>query len=118
MSRILFVALGGALGCVARYLLSGLLQRASGFPVGTLAVNVLGCLAAGVLLGLLETKGLGEDITAFLMPGLLGGFTTFSAFGAETMSLWRAGATGLAMLNAGANLVGGLGAVWAGRKLA
>ena len=118
MSRILLVALGGALGAVARFGLSGFLQRSEGFPFGTLAVNVLGCLAAGVILGMLETKGLGEYARVFLVPGILGGFTTFSAFGAETVSLWQSGAAGLAAANAASNLILGFGAVWAGWKLA
>ncbi len=114
MPRILLVALGGAIGAAVRYALSTLLQKPGGFPFGTLAVNVLGCLAIGILLG----KGLGEGTRAFLVPGILGGFTTFSAFGAETMTLWQSGATGLALTNAGASLVLGLGAVWAGQRLA
>ena len=117
LGRILLVALGGALGCAARFALSGLLQKPGGFPYGTLAVNALGCLAAGVVLGLMENKGWSEDVRTFLMPGVLGGFTTFSAFGAETLTLWQSGAAGLAALNAIANLTLGLGSVWAGWKL-
>ena len=111
VNRILLVALGGALGCAGRFALSGALQKPGAFPTGTLAVNVLGCLAAGWLLG---RQAFGEDIRTLLMPGLLGGFTTFSAFGAETLGLWQAGQAGLAAVNAGANLVLGFGAVWAG----
>ncbi len=120
VSRLILVAFGGALGCAGRFALSGLLQRnlQGGFPYGTLAVNVLGCLAAGFLLGMMETRGWSEDTRAFLVPGVLGGFTTFSAFGLETMALWQSGAAGLAALNAAGNLVLGLGGVWAGRKLA
>lgn len=117
MTRLLLVALGGALGAVARVLLSGALPRPSGFPLGTLAVNVLGCLAAGAFLAHAEARGsVTEDARAFLVSGVLGGFTTFSAFGGETFGLWRAGETGLAAANAGANLILGFGAVWAGHK--
>ena len=115
MRQILLVALGGALGAAARFSLSGLLQKPDGFPAGTLAVNVAGCLAAGWLLG---RQALSGDVRAFLMPGLLGGFTTFSAFGVETLALWQTGRAVLAAANAAANLLLGLGAAWAGRALA
>jgi CrcB protein len=121
MRTLGFVALGGALGAVLRHLLGGLVQARAGvvFPLGTLAVNVAGCLAIGVLTELVESRGgLHPETRALLMVGLLGGFTTFSAFGNETLSLLRDGEPTLAGANVAANVVLGLLAVWAGRVAA
>ena len=116
------MALGGAVGSVLRYLVSGWTQTGAGgssFPTGTLVVNVGGCFIIGVLAQLGEARGfLGPDARALLMVGLLGGFTTFSAFGNETMNALRDGAVGLALLNVAANLGLGLAAVWIGRVAA
>jgi CrcB protein len=121
MHKLLWVALGGGLGSVLRYVVSGAVQDWSGradFPAGTLAVNVLGCLVIGLLSQLAEARGaLSPEARAFLIVGALGGFTTFSSFGNETMNLWRDGQGGLALGNVGAQLVLGLGAVWLGRAL-
>lgn len=110
---MLLVAGGGALGSVCRYLLSILALRicGNGFPVGTLAVNVLGCLAAGVVAA---RVGPDSPWRIFLITGVLGGFTTFSAFGLETRAL---GTSGLAALYVALSLGLGLGAVWLGGVL-
>lgn len=95
MVPALLVALGGALGSVARFKLSEfvLLSYPSlKFPLGTFVVNLLGCLVIGVLAGMSERPGLmSPDTRLFLFTGILGGFTTFSAFGLETFSLLRRG---------------------------
>lgn len=105
-----------------RYWLGGLVQDQTGdggFPSGTLAVNLIGCLAIGLLAYLIDSRGAAGPATrAFLLVGVLGGFTTFSAFGNETLNLIRDGETALAGANILANVVLGLGAVWAGRFLA
>jgi CrcB protein len=120
--KILLVALGGAVGSVLRYLVSGWTQSGAGstmFPIGTLVVNVVGCFIIGVLAQLGDARGfLGPDARALLMVGLLGGFTTFSAFGNETMNSLRDGAVSLALLNVTANVGLGLLAVWSGRTVA
>lgn len=114
MNRVLLVAFGGAIGTAARYLLSGAVQR-SFFPTGTLAVNVIGCLVIGFIGGLaLRPAGLSQNARMFLATGICGGFTTFSAFGFETMQLIGDGEIWLAGLNVGLQLIGGLGAVWLG----
>lgn len=104
MHAFLTVAIGGALGSVARYGLGTLLmnhasvQWGTRFPVGTLAINLLGCLLIGVVAGLADKLGvLASPLRLFLVTGVLGGFTTFSSFGLETMLLLKAGEIGLAL---------------------
>ena len=113
MLNVLLVAAGGALGSAARYGVSLLALRfiGTGFPAGTLAVNVLGCLAAGVAAARLDPL---SPWRTFLIGGVLGGFTTFSAFGLETRAL---GASTSAALYVGLSLGLGLGAVWLGHAL-
>lgn len=116
---IIFVALGGALGSVLRYLLGTWTQtisRSIDFPYGTLAVNLLGCFAIGFLSQLAESRGaFNPESRAFIFVGILGGFTTFSSFGNETVNLLRDGETVNALANVGANVIFGLILVWLGR---
>jgi len=120
--KILLAGVGGFLGSVLRYSLSGFVQdlsRSIHFPYGTLAVNLIGCFAIGFLSQLAETRGFFTAETRTLVfVGVLGGFTTFSAFGNETMNLWREGESGLALINIAAHLGLCLGAVWLSRALA
>jgi CrcB protein len=112
--KLLVIAIGGGLGALARYGLSGLVQgRGATFPWGTLAVNALGCFLVGLVF-----ERLSADARAFVVVGVLGGFTTFSAFGHETCELLRGGQAGLALANAGLNLGIGIGAVLLGRAAA
>lgn len=91
------VALGGAIGASLRYLTGVATMRAfgPGFPWGTVAVNILGSILMGVLVVLLAYKG-GTRLAPFLMTGLLGGFTTFSAFSLDALTLYERGQVGLA----------------------
>lgn len=95
MQKILLVAIGGAIGSIARFKLSELMVNQAiywKFPLGTFTVNILGCLVIGALAGLADQCELfSPDWKLFLFTGLLGGFTTFSAFGLETMMLLRNG---------------------------
>jgi len=120
--KLLAIGCGGFIGAILRYLLSGLAQNLSGsirFPFGTLAVNVAGCLFIGLLVYLTETRSvLSASARMFVFVGLLGSFTTFSTFGNETWELLRDSKTTLALINAGAQLVFGLAAVWLGRLIA
>jgi len=114
----LWVAFGGALGSVARFACSGLAVRWFGahFPWGTVFVNVTGSLAIGVLAAL-ATGGrplIGGDVRAFLIVGVLGGFTTFSSFSLETLNLARGGQLGAAGANVALSLIACLVAVWLG----
>jgi CrcB protein len=113
----LAIAAGGACGAVARHALNTLVQpRSALFPVGIFAVNALGCLAAGVLAGLVASGRLqfGETTRLFVFAGVLGGFTTFSAYGLDTVTLARGGEGTLAAANAFGQVAVGLSAVWIG----
>lgn len=120
--NLLLVGLGGAFGSVARYLVSGWVQSAARnatFPFGTLTVNLVGCLIIGILAQLAESRGVfTPESRAFVFIGILGGFTTFSSFGNETLNLARSGDLWNAFANVGANVMIGLLAVWMGRGLA
>lgn len=122
MLNILFVGLGGALGSIGRYLISGWVQAATKsiqFPYGTLAVNLFGCFVIGFLAQLAETRGVfTSESRLFVFVGILGGFTTFSSFGNETFNLARDGELWSSLTNIGANVMIGLFAVWLGRTLA
>jgi fluoride exporter len=102
MPVALQVALGGAIGATCRYLLSGAMGRrfGHGFPFGTLSVNVIGSLLMGLaLIFMLRKTDLGlQHLSSFFMTGILGGFTTFSAFSLETVLLIERGRTDLALL--------------------
>lgn len=105
------MAAGGALGSVLRWVVSAGVQRWSGatFPWGTLAVNAAGSLSVGILAGLGVSRAtLSPDARLFLMPGLLGGFTTFSAFSLETAGLLRDQQWGGALAYAGGSVVVGV----------
>jgi CrcB protein len=114
------VALGGLLGTVARFWLSGVVQRLNGsdFPVGTLAVNVLGSFVIGMVMALSLERGTpGATVRLFLTVGFCGGFTTMSSFSYETMALVRDGQAAYAFANVGASLGGSLIATWLGYGL-
>jgi CrcB protein len=120
MKSILLVSLGGFLGSAARYA-SGVwcLQHFPHprFPYSTFAVNVVGCFLAGVLTGVMEQwRWLDPQARLFLITGVLGGFTTFSAFGLEAMLLLRRGEAGVAAAYAIGSVVLGVAAVWCGMK--
>lgn len=118
MQHIMLVGLGGCLGAIARFKLSGfVLHHAMDwkFPLGTFVVNVLGCLIAGIISGLIERQEwFSPETRLFLMTGVLGGFTTFSAFGVETMFLLRRGEVAVAVTYVALSLLCGLVGVWLG----
>lgn len=109
------VALGGAIGASLRYLTTVGAMRlfGPGFPVGTLIVNVLGSFLMGVLVVVLSHKG-GMRLAPFLMTGILGGFTTFSAFSLDAATLWERGQTTLALGYVAASVLLSLAAMAAG----
>ncbi len=114
MSHVLIVGAGGFVGSVLRYWVSGLAQRSvhDVFPAGTLLVNVLGCLLVGVIWSLVEYgQWFTPPTRLFITVGILGGFTTFSAFGYETFVLVKDHEYLLAAGNIAANVFLGIGAV-------
>jgi len=116
-TQTLLVAVGGALGSVARYWLDGAVYRLlpATFPYGTFIVNVTGCLAFGLLIGVAGDRlTLGSPARALLLVGLLGGFTTFSSFAFETFTLARQAAWTLLVMNVGGQVLLGLLALWTG----
>jgi CrcB protein len=110
------IALGGALGSVARYLLGGVVQRAAGmaFPIGTLAINVSGSFLAGFLLRYFMNVQTHPFMRGALIVGFCGGFTTFSAFTTETLGLFEGGEYARAAVYVAASVALSLMAVLAG----
>ncbi len=120
MRDLALVALGGAIGSVLRWALSGAVQRWSGaaFPWGTFAVNAAGSLAIGFVAALaLERALVPPSARVFVITGVLGGFTTFSALSYETLALLRDGQWTAACGYAGGSLVTGVTAAYAGYAL-
>ena len=118
MKQVLLVGVGGFLGSIARYKLGGIVlhySAAERFPLSTFAVNVLGCLIAGLLAGCVQHYGMfSADTRLFLFTGLLGGFTTFSAFGLESVLLIRRGELSVAASYIALSVVVGMFAFWLG----
>src|SRR4029077_19968679 len=114
------VALGGLLGSVARFWLSGAAQRLNGshFPVGTRAVNARGSFVIGVVMALSLERGTpGPTVRLFLTVGFCGGFTTMSTFSYETVAPLHDGQTAFALGNIAASVSGSLAATWLGYTL-
>ena len=122
MRGFLLVGVGGFMGSVTRYLVSGWVHRILDnpwFPYGTLVVNVTGSLTIGFLAGLAETRSLfSSEARLFVFIGILGGFTTFSSFSLETFTLVRNSQTFAALANVACQLILGFLGVWAGNLLA
>ncbi len=113
---IIFIGIGSFIGGVLRFLLSQAIQSRveGGFPFGTLAVNVIGCFLIGIVFGLYEKGLVTDQARLFLATGILGGFTTFSAFSNESVALLRSGQPAQALLYVGASVVAGLTATYIG----
>jgi CrcB protein len=115
--NIFLIAIGGALGSVARYLISTFVLRATGtlFPLGTFVVNVIGCLVFGAIAGAASQRvQLAPALRLFLLTGILGGFTTFSSYAFESFTLVRDGQFLWASLNVAGQVIAGLAGMWAG----
>ncbi|MFH1847081.1 MAG: fluoride efflux transporter CrcB [Candidatus Omnitrophota bacterium] len=119
--NMFIVGFGGFVGAASRYLISGAFQKLSrdhGFPYGTLGVNLFGCLLIGFLGGCSDNVGFfSSKIRLLLFMGVLGGFTTFSTFGYETMALFRDSEITAAFINVGMHVVAGLFFVYLGYML-
>ena len=120
MKNLLFIAVGGALGTLSRYGISKFVNQATGawFPWGTMTVNFIGLFIIGFLFELFDRSILSPQTRSFAIIGFLGGFTTFSSYGMETINLFRDGETGLGLLNIVLSNVIGLFLVVAGIILA
>lgn len=117
MQTVLLVGAAGAVGAVSRYGVGILAERNLGshFAFGTLLVNVIGCLLLGFLLEVeRNTTLITHPLRLVFAVGFLGAFTTFSAFGYETVRYLQAGSGLLAVANVAANLLLGFGGVWVG----
>ena len=116
------VAAGGALGSVARHAVNALVARVAGSPspLSTAIVNIVGCAIIGVLAGLIagHVVRMTPALRAFVFVGVLGGFTTFSSFGLDTLTLAHEGRTTAAIINVTIQVVAGIGAVFVGYSAA
>jgi CrcB protein len=120
MSKILIVGVGGFIGAIARYVLSGIIHRLFGpeFPVGTIVVNIIGCFVLGAIIFVGQHYHLlSPHVRLFVGVGLIGAFTTFSTFGHETLNLIHGGEVLLATANIFGNVALGIAAVWFGYSL-
>ncbi len=113
--NILLVALGGATGSVARYLVAKWLTGS--FPWGTLTVNIVGSLLIGLLLGMVARNSLSPEMRLLLVTGFCGGFTTFSTFASESLSMVKAGDALLTALYVGGSVAIGILAVFVGMQI-
>ncbi len=119
ITTVAYVALGGAVGASCRYLTNVAMKSwfGVGFPWGTLTVNIVGSFLMGALVVILERKG-GNHLVPFIMTGVLGGFTTFSAFSLDAIFLLEEGRTGIAFLYMATSVLVALAALVAGLSLA
>lgn len=116
---LLLVGLGGTIGSVARHLISTRVQRGShsGFPWGTLAVNITGSFVIGIVFGVFDARDFSDTLLTFLVSGVLGGYTTFSTFSVENLKLLQNRRYGWFLQNAAGQIIAGLVAAGIGYAL-
>lgn len=118
MTKIILIGLGGFFGSICRYFVSLLTARllpSPFIPYGTLAVNISGCFLIGLLSGFFDARQIvSPEIRAMILIGVLGGFTTYSSFGIEVVTLFKQGNGGAAFAHVGLHLIFGIGAAFAG----
>jgi len=121
LEKLAYIAIGGGVGAVLRYIVSGWGQRLTGpstFPAGTFLVNLLGCLAMGALVAYFAgPHRVREEFRIALLVGVLGGFTTFSAYAYETFALLENGQRLHAAMNVVLSNVAGLAGLWSGYRI-
>lgn len=117
LKTILYIAIGGAIGSVLRYLTSVLVSKfwTHHFPLATFLANCIGCLLIGLFMGYLTKNQITDSsLKWFLITGFCGGYTTFSAFGFENISLFQQQNSIVAFTYIGLSIISGLFAVWLG----
>jgi CrcB protein len=116
MYKIILLLAGGGIGTVARYIVSDYTHKyyLGNFPLGTLAVNMLGSFIIGILWGLFDSENMSHGLRVFLFIGILGGFTTFSSYALDSYNMFKDGEMKLALLNVMANNVLSIGMVLVG----
>lgn len=117
LKTILFIAIGGAIGSVFRFLTTVLVSKfwSNNFPLATFIANIIGCFLIGLFIGILAKNNLeNSNLKWFLVTGFCGGFTTFSAFGMENFNLFQSNNSLLAFGYIGISILLGLSAVWFG----
>jgi fluoride exporter len=119
LKTILYIALGGALGSVLRYLTLQALSKYTDFPYGTFIANIIGCLLIGLFFGYFEKQnGLSQDLKFFLITGLCGGYTTFSTFSAENVQLLQNNQIGTAFFYTVSSIIIGFTMTYLGLLIA
>ena len=117
IKTIIYIALGGAIGSVLRYLTTVLVSKywSTHFPLATFIANSVGCLLIGLFIGILEKNNLtNSHLKWFLITGFCGGYTTFSTFGLENFTLFQNQNSFMAFAYIGASVITGLAAIWLG----
>ena len=117
LKTILYIAFGGAIGSVLRFLTSIFVAKFwfNHFPLATFLTNIVGCFLIGIFIGLLEKNNLTDsNLKWFLITGFCGGFTTFSTFGLENFNLFQSNNSFLAFAYIASSIIAGLFAVWLG----
>ena len=116
MSHYLCIALGGAIGAILRFMICGMASKyaKTGFPYGTMLVNIAGAFIIGLLWYFIESSKVSSHVRMLFLVGLIGSFTTFSTFTLETLNLFRNGEIKFAFMNVFASNLFGLAAVFAG----
>lgn len=116
MDKLLWVGLGGAIGAMLRYSIS-LLPLKSSFPFLTLITNIIGAFVIGIVVGLFEKHYLSSNLNLFLKTGICGGFTTFSTFSLETLTLLENGMPSTAIIYALVSVIGCVIGVYLGKMI-
>jgi len=120
MHKLVLIGLGGLLGTLSRYWISQWAdgRSQSGFPFGTMVVNLVGCFVAGFLFQALNQATVSPDLRLAIFTGFLGGFTTFSAYGLQTVVMAQGGMLPMAAINVAVSNIAGLALVWVGSSAA